>query len=100
MEKFTMMFRFPCNVQSNSPQAEVWRNATPETNPELFGTTYACVIDDDLYVKKPKHYVGVINRKLAGGRWEKAKLGDMSAIEYLKKGKATAASFRGAPRAK
>lgn len=71
MQKYTAIRKKPLNVQGCSPQAEVWRNATPETYPDYFMTGLIVVNGDDVYIKWPKHQTGVINARVSGGKWEK-----------------------------
>ncbi|MEZ8965507.1 hypothetical protein AB6E53_02350 [Vibrio breoganii] len=100
MEKFTKHFKFPCNVQCNSPQAKVHRNATPETHPHLFGMAKYCLVGGKLYRFLPKHYTGVINQRVCGGKWEQVNIGnhDVTARDYLYRVGAEPANFQGQPR--
>lgn len=107
MQKFTAVFRFPINVQANSPQAIELKKATPETHPHRFGTTKICVIDNTVYWMQPKHYIGVINQRVNGGKWVKCPLNapEQERCEHvtqtiLKHLGAVPADFRGSPRIK
>jgi hypothetical protein len=106
MKKYTAQFKFPCNFNTNTPQAEEWRKATPETYPDYYGISQIVVTDSgDIYVKKPKHTTGVINMRSAGGKWEKLSsvvLGrgayKRSVEQFLSDIGAVEAKFAGGPR--
>lgn len=101
-QKFKASFKFPCNVHCNSPYAKEWSNATPETHPNLYGETlYFLAENGKLYRKQPKHYIGVINQRAAGGKWEEClfRRGE-SAVQHLDRRGASPADFRGQPRVK
>lgn len=105
MQKFTAVFRFPINLNTNSPQAIALKAATPETHPHCFGTTRICVIDNTVYWKLPRHTVGVINLRSKGGKWEECPLNapkqercETVTQTILKHLGAVPADFRGKPR--
>ena len=99
MQKLKAQFKFPLNVNCNSPQGIAHKAATPETHPHLFGETLLCVIENRLFKKNPKHYTGVINQRAAGGKWEEVELNPGLSIQsYLERIGAVKAEFRGTPR--
>lgn len=101
MNKFKAQFKFPCNLNCNSPQAIKYSQATPESHPEAFGETLFCVVDGRLFRKQPKHYTGVINLRAKGGKWEEVTLkAGLNIDSYLERIGARSAHFRGAPRIK
>ena len=105
MEKYTKVFKHNSGVQSNAPFHKVWLTATPESHPDLFDVTHIVVSEDRIFIKKPRHYTGVINRLAAGGKWEeitdKIKRHGFTTIhQYLIASNAVHANFRGSPRIK
>lgn len=99
MKKFTRVFKFPCQFQSNTWQAEEWKNATPESNPEYFGKSLVCVSDEGrIFTKNPKHYIGVLSQRARGGKWEELQLKEKYKGVYLST--LTPAEFKGQPRIK
>lgn len=103
MQKFTSIFKFPCNYHCNSPARARWDEATPEKNPEFFGVAKWALVNGELYVNREKHYSGVINQRAEGGKWEHVparryrRIGN--AFDYLRYINAKEANFRGGPRA-
>ena len=70
MRKLTLKFKFPCNFHSASEQSRDHKIATIETNPELFGVMKIFISGDNRVFKNPeKHYTGVSNQRVAGGKW-------------------------------
>ena len=100
--RYTAMVKNPCNVQSNSPQAEIHRCATVDTHPEYFREVKIFVDGSRIFINSPRYYTGVINRRAAGGRWEeitdKLERQGIAIDTYLESIKATCASFKGQPR--
>ena len=72
MLKLTSTFKKPCNFQCNSPQRVAWELSTIKTNPEHYGAIKAVVTDDGhVFINKEKYVTGVINTRVAGGKWER-----------------------------
>lgn len=104
MEKFKTVFKHNSGVNVNSTNYQTWLEATPETHPQYFDETLIVVSGVRVFRKLPKHYTGVINRRVAGGKWEEitdriARTGKPIS-EYLKKIEAVETTFRGGPRIK
>lgn len=99
--KFTTIQKKPCNVLAEFARQK-WESATPSDNPEYFMTVQIFVSGSDVYIKKPKHQVGVANYRVAGGKWEKVQwsivkhYGGVS--QWLDHVGAVAADFRGGPK--
>lgn len=103
--KFTIIRKKPCNFHSCSPQREAWDAATPDKNPDYFMTGNVYVSGEDVYVKWPKHYVGVQSMSVKGGKWEKMQShlvrfnpNGGGVAGWLDHVGAVAADFRGGPK--
>ena len=107
IHKFVGNFKKPLNVNVNSPQGKDWSGATIETHPDYYGIV-KYVYDDltgSVYRKLEKHQTGVINARVAGGKWEKVAMRRVfstkkveSFDEMKERLNLKTASFRGAPK--
>jgi hypothetical protein len=101
VNKFTAIVKKPCNVLAELAR-KVWEIATPETNPEYFMTARIVVSGNDVYMFKPKHQVGVLYARTAGGTWKKvqgAVIDGFGGVDnWLNYIRATESNFRGGPK--
>lgn len=102
MEKYTRIAKRPCNVICHTPQADAYRAATIETNPEYFMEVKIAVVGDRVFNYYPKYITGVANTRTKGGKWEEVnyKIHRKTIAEYIDLIGAKPAQFAGGPRIK
>lgn len=98
MKKFKSIFCPPINFRNEDAKirARELREIEMHENPQF---TLWTLKDGVLYQKTPKHYVGAINMRAAGGKWEKFTPPCRETIEaFLARVNAVECSFKDGPR--
>ena len=95
MKKFIGTFHLPCNAHTDSDAAKEYKADWPKGKVKMVSTD-----SGDLYLNFEKHYVGVINQRLVGGKWEKYTVypRGMTIKQKFDKFSPVESKFRGGPR--
>ena len=101
MKKYKALVKKPVPYR-NEAAKQAWHDATLETNPDAFMEMSIVVSGQSVYFRLPKHAVGVIHTRTAGGKWSQvpsSALCRMGGVQnWLNERGAIEADFRGGPK--